>query len=225
MLSEYRNEEYRQHATEERKIYLENIFQATTTHAIDTMTANRNKFLNDWSELNISHIVERDALKDTIVTNMNKVYNQMMALYEDVKLNSQTIDRVKVYKDLMKQERMHHENVQIMQEKTDNVEKEIAQLKDELNTLSTEHKKVLSKMNNEKQSVTDKFRKFTVDFEQNVNKDKEMLKFLVVESEKTLTVKSLLTFKATFSIFNLLNSGPKIVVKKGKKYLRRRTIM
>lgn len=190
MLSEYRNEGYRQHLCEQRKIYIENLFHATATHAIDTMTANRNKFLAD--DLSTSHIVQRDALKDTIVANMNKVYKQMMSLYEDVKANSQPADRVKVYKDLMEQERMHHENVKIMQEKTDLVEKEILQLKDELSTISIEHKTVLTKMNNEKQLLTDKFRKLTVDFEGNLKKDKEMLKFLVVESEKTLTVKFLL---------------------------------
>lgn len=189
MLSEYRNEGYRQHLCEQRKIYIENLFHATATHAIDTM-ANRNKLLVD--DLSTSHIVQRDTLKDTIVVNMNKVYKQMMSLYDDVKSNSQPADRVKVYKELMEQERMHHENVKIMQEKTDLVEKEISQLKDELSTISIEHKTVLTKMNNEKQLLIDKFRKFTVDFERNLKKDKEMLKFLVVESEKTLTVKFVL---------------------------------
>lgn len=189
MLSEYRNEGYRQHLCEQRKIYIENLFHATATHAIDTM-ANRNKLLVD--DLSTSHIVQRDTLKDTIVANMNKVYKQMMSLYDDVKSNSQPADRVKVYKELMEQERMHHENVKIMQEKTDLVEKEISQLKDELSTISIEHKTVLTKMNNEKQLLIDKFRKFTVDFERNLKKDKEMLKFLVVESEKTLTVKFVL---------------------------------
>lgn len=189
MLSEYRNEGYRQHLCEQRKIYIENLFHATATHAIDTM-ANRNKLLVD--DLSTSHIVQRDTLKDTIVANMNKVYKQMMSLYDDVKSNSQPADRVKVYKELMEQERMHHENVKIMQEKTDLVEKEISQLKDELSTISIEHKTVLTKMNNEKQLLSDQFRKFTVDFERNLKKDKEMLKFLVVESEKTLTVKFVL---------------------------------
>lgn len=189
MLSEYRNEEYRQHASEQRKIYIENIFHATTTHAIDTMSANRNKFLEEANEISISHIVRRDALRDTIVANMNKVYKQMMSVYDDLKSNSQTTDRVKIYKELMEQERIHHENVKVMQEKTNSVEKEISQLKDELNTLSVEHTTVLTKMNNEKQFLTDKFRKLTVDFEHNLKRDKEMLKYLVVESEKTLTVK------------------------------------
>lgn len=227
MLSECRNEEYRQHVTEERKIYLENIFHAATTHAMDTMTANRNKFLKDSTDLSISHIVQRDAMKEVIVTNMNKVYNQMLSMYEDVKLNSQTNDRVKVYQDLMEQERIHHENVKTMQEKTDTVEKDITHLKDELHMLTAEHSKVLIKMNNEKQDVTDKFRKFTVDFETNTKKDREMLTFFVVESEKTLTVKSFIfvDINCLVLIFNLLNSGPKIFTKKGKKYFRRRTIV
>lgn len=191
MLSEYRNEEYRQHVSDQSKIYIENIFHATTTHAIDTMTANRNKLLEDANEMSISNIVKRDALRDTIVQNMNKVYKQMMSLYDDVKANSQTSDRVKVYKELMEQERVHHENIKIMKDKTELVEKEISQLKDELHTLSYEHKTVLTKMNDEKQFLTDKFRKFTVDFEHNQKRDEEMLKFLVVESEKTLTVKSI----------------------------------
>lgn len=192
MISEYRNEEYRQHVSEQRKIYIENIFHATTTHAVDAMTANRNKFLEDSNEVSISHIVKRDAIKDTIVINMNKVYKQMISLYDDVKSNSQTTDRVKVYKELMEQERIHRENVEKMHEKTDSVQKEILQLKDELNTLSTEHKTVLTKLNSDKQCVTDQFRKLTVDFESNQKKDEEMLKFLVVESEATLTVKFVL---------------------------------
>lgn len=189
MLSEYQNEGYRQHRSKERKFYLENIFHAVTTHAIDVMTASGDKFLKDSRDLSISHIVQRDALRDTTVKNMNKVYDQMMSLYEDVKLNSQTTDRVKIYKELMKQEQLHHENVKIMEQKTVNVEKEISQLKDELSTLSIEHNKVLTKMNNEKDIVTDNLKKFTVECEDKMKKDKEILRFLVVESEKTLTVK------------------------------------
>lgn len=228
MLSECRNEEYRQHVSEERKIYFENIFHATTTHAMDTMTANRNKFLNDSTDLSISHIVQRDNMKETIVTNMNKVYNQMLFIYEDMKLNSQTSDRVKIYKELMDQERMHHENVKTMQDKTDNVEKEISHLKDELHTLSAEHNKALTKMNSEKQFVTDKFRKFTADFEKKMKKDKELLTFFVVESEKTLTVKSsnpLLILIVWSNIFDLLNAGLTVFTEKREKYFRRRTIM
>lgn len=197
MLSEYRNEEYRQHASEQRKIYIENIFHATTTHAIDTMSADRKKFLEEANEMSISHIVQRDTLKDTIVANMNKVYKQMMSLYEDVKSNSQTTDRVKVYKELMEQERNYHDNVKVIEEKTELVEKEISQLKDELNSLSQEHSTALTKMNNEKQCLTDIFRKQTVDFEINLKRDKEMLKYLVVESEKTLTVKLNVSFASS----------------------------
>ncbi len=189
MLSEYRNEQYRQHVSEQRKIYIENIFHATTTHTIDTMTANQNKFLEDANEMAIIHTVKRDDLKDKIVANMNRVYNQMMSLYDDVKANSQTTDRVKVYKELMEQEQSHEENVKIIEEKSDSLEKEIAHLKDELNSLSVETKTVLTKMNDEKKLLTDKFRKLTADFEQTLKRDKEMLTFLVLESEKTLTVK------------------------------------
>ncbi|XP_037039398.1 interaptin-like [Bradysia coprophila] len=187
MLSEYRNEEYRQHVSAQRKTYIENIFHATTTHAIDAMTRSRNKFLEDENELAIAHIVKRDALRDSIVGNMNRVYQQMLSLYEDVKSNSQTTDRVKVYKELMEQERMHRENITIIQKKSDSLEKEIVQLKDELQTLLAEHKKVLNKMSDEKHDLSDKFRNVTVDFELKLKEDKEMLKFLVVESEKTLT--------------------------------------
>lgn len=188
MLSECRNEEYRQHVSEQRKIYIENIFHATTTHATDTMTASHNRFLEDVNEMSITHTVKRDALRDTIVENMNRVYNGMMTLYDDVKANSQTSDRIKVYKELMAQEQLHHENVKTIQEKSISIEKEIAQLKDELSAITVEHKTVLAKMNDEKQRLTDKFRKLTVNFEQKLKKDKEMLKFLVVESEKALTV-------------------------------------
>lgn len=208
MLSEYRNEEYRRHLSEQRKIYMENIFHATTTHAIDTMTANRNKFLTNASDMSTTHIVQRDAIKDTIVSNMNKVYKQMMSLYDDVKSNSQPTERVKVYKELMEQERIYHENVKIIKEKTDSVEKEISQLKDELSTLSMEHKTVLTKMNDEKQNLTDNFRKLTVDFEQSLKKDKEMLKFLVVESEKTLTVKWLMP-RCSSKFFNFYFFDPR----------------
>lgn len=192
MLSEYRNEEYRQHVCEQRKIYIENIFHATTTHAIDAMTASRNKFLEDENEMAISHIVKRDTMSDTIVENMNRVYQQMLSLYDDVKANSQTVDRVKVYKELMEQERIHNENIEIIQEKSHSLEREIAQLKDELQTLSAEHKTVLSRMSDEKQFLSDKFIRVTADFEQKLVEDKEMIKFLVVESEKTLTVQHLI---------------------------------
>lgn len=193
MLSEYRNEEYRQHVSEQRKRYIENVFHATTTHAINAMTESRKKFLEGDQEMAITHIVKRDALRDSIVDNMNKVYQQMMSMYEDVKANSQTTDRVKVYKELMEQERMHHENIKTIQEKSDSLVKEIGQLKDELQTLSAEHKRVLSKMTDEKQFLTDEFRRVTGEFEQKLKKDKNMLKFLVVESEKTLSVKQIAT--------------------------------
>lgn len=195
MLSEYRNEGYRRHVSEERKIYMENIFHATTTYAIDTMTANRNKFLDDTAEMNIVHIVKRDAMRDTFVDNMNQIYGQMMSLYDDVKTNSQTSDRVKAYKQLMADEEAYHKNLKIMEEKSDLVEKEIAQLKDELHAISSENKRILAKMNVEKQTLTDRFLKLTVDSDRNLKRDKEMLLYMVVESEKSLTVASRIIFE------------------------------
>lgn len=188
MLSEFQNEGYRKHISEERKIYLENIFHASTTHAIDTMSANQSNFQNDLDDLSITHIVRRDGLRDSIVRNMNRVYDQMRSLYDDVKANSQTTDRVKVYEELMKQEQRHHESVNTIERKTNLVEKEIAQLKDELSVISTDNNATLTKMNNDKELVTNKFKKFFVEFQNNARKDEEILRFLVVESEKTLTV-------------------------------------
>lgn len=171
-----------------RKTNFENIMHATNLITNNVIESTANLFLLEREHCTNQQVQTQEKHRDSIVKNMQDLYDQMKIVVNKIKENSMTNERVKVFGKLTERENQDVQIIAEVRKNTMRCRKQIHQLQDELQTFELNAAKELLNMKNEKAYFMECFLTIRKLYEGDMKNDQAKLRLLIIQSSKTLIV-------------------------------------